>query len=370
MLNYEFPPLGGGSSSVSHEIGKRYVANGHDVDVITMGFEGLPDKEEVDGITVFRVKCLQRYVEITRLHELATYVYSAQRFLMKRLAEVQYDVCHAHFLLPTGIVARSIKHRFGLPYVISAHGSDVPGYNPDRFLLVHRFTRPLLERVGDDAHKIVVMSDFLGDLIRKNVHAYTPEKICRIPNGVDTRKFRSQEKRKIILSTGRLLPRKGFQHLIRAVSREDVGFDVHICGDGPMRDELTRMAIASKTKIVFHGWLNNESDAYLNLLGSASIYVLASAQENNSISLLEAMSVGCATITTTAPGCRETLGDAGILVRPANCDDIGRAIVSLISDDQYRLSLQRKAVDRARTHFDWSSVVASYENELALAAGM
>jgi len=87
MLNYEFPPLGGGSSSVSYEIGKRYVANGHDVDVVTMGFKNLPAEEEVDGMAVFRVPCLQRHVEITRLHELATYVHSAKRFLAKQMPQ-------------------------------------------------------------------------------------------------------------------------------------------------------------------------------------------------------------------------------------------------------------------------------------------
>ena len=37
MLNYEFPPLGGGASPVSYEIAKGYVALGHSVDVVTMG---------------------------------------------------------------------------------------------------------------------------------------------------------------------------------------------------------------------------------------------------------------------------------------------------------------------------------------------
>ena len=82
------------------------------------------------------------------------------------------------------------------------------------------------------------------------------------------------------------------------------------------------------------------------------------------------MSAGCATITTTAPGCRETLGDAGILVRAVSCDDLGRALRSLISDDQLRLSLQQKAVERARANFDWNGIVESYENELTLAAGL
>lgn len=40
MLNYEFPPLGGGASPVSYEIAKGYARLGHSVDVVTMGYKG------------------------------------------------------------------------------------------------------------------------------------------------------------------------------------------------------------------------------------------------------------------------------------------------------------------------------------------
>ena len=50
MLNYEFPPLGGGASPVSYEIAKGYIKLGHSVDVVTMGFKGLPKFEKKDGI--------------------------------------------------------------------------------------------------------------------------------------------------------------------------------------------------------------------------------------------------------------------------------------------------------------------------------
>lgn len=46
LLNYEFPPLGGGASPVSYEIAKHFVNTGHQVDVITMGFRGLPPFEK------------------------------------------------------------------------------------------------------------------------------------------------------------------------------------------------------------------------------------------------------------------------------------------------------------------------------------
>jgi len=344
------------------------VLRGHSVDVVTMGYGDLPAREIVDGMQVFRVPSLRRRVEISQVHELASYIYSARRFLLKRMANTHYDVNHTHFLLPTGMVARAIKREFGLPYIVSGHGSDIPGYNPDRFRLLHRATRPALRQVGGDASRITVMSDYLARLIRENVADYPPQHVIKIPNGIDSRTFQAGEKKKIILSTGRLLRRKGFQHLIRAVSNEDIGYEVHICGDGPMLDELRAAAESSRTKVVLHGWVDNQSEFYRDLLSSAAIYVLASERENSSIALLEGMSSGCATISSNTSGCPETLGDAGVLVQPSSSEDLKNAILSITGNDELRRSLQQRAVERVRSTFDWERIVDSYEHELFLAA--
>ena len=55
----------------------------------------------------------------------------------------RYDVNHTHFIVPTGLLARLLKSWTGLPFVVTIHGSDVPGYNPDRFGLEHRLLGPL-----------------------------------------------------------------------------------------------------------------------------------------------------------------------------------------------------------------------------------
>ena len=52
MLNYEFPPFGGGASPSSYEHARELVSLGHEVDVVTMRHAGLPKFEVVDGINV------------------------------------------------------------------------------------------------------------------------------------------------------------------------------------------------------------------------------------------------------------------------------------------------------------------------------
>ena len=114
MLNYEFPPLGGGASPVSYEIAKGLVELGHSVDVVTMGFKGLPSFECIDGINVYRVRCLRSKKEICKSYEMLSYVISAKLFLGRFLKKHKYDICHCHFIIPTGIVALWVKKKFGI----------------------------------------------------------------------------------------------------------------------------------------------------------------------------------------------------------------------------------------------------------------
>lgn len=362
VLNYEFPPLGGGAGPVSYEIAKRYVGLGHSVDVVTMGYKNLPRFEARDGINIYRVRCLRSKKEICQPYEQFTFILSAILFLRKHLKNHAYDVNHTHFIIPTGIISLWLKWKYGLPYVISSHGSDVPGFNTDRFTTLHRFTRPILKIVCNQAEQIVALSGFLKNLIRQNIKTYPEDKLIKIPNGIDPEKYIPSIKENIILSTGRLLPRKGFQHLIQAVSGSDSGYEIHICGDGPMMPQLKKLASVSKTRIVFHGWINNESAEYRELLGSASIYCLLSSKENASVALLEGMSAGCAVITGNASGCPETVGTAGITIDPTNIGEIQSAINSLILQPEQLAAKMREARKKVIEEYDWNQIVEKYLN--------
>lgn len=360
ILNYEFPPIGGGSSPVTYELARRYVLKGHKVDVVTSGFAGLPGCEVVDGITVHRVPCLRNRPDISQTHELMSYLISAYRFLNDHLKQFSYDVCHTHFIVPTGILALALKKKYGLPYILSVHGSDVPGYNEDRFKLLHLMTPPLLRAICSNATFITPASDYLKSLLLENIDYYPDSQLIKIPNGIDVTKFAPQYKKKTIVSTGRLLPRKGFQQLIMALSGFEYGYELHICGEGPMLNQLQSLADQSKTPVVFHGWLDNCSRTYKKILGSASIFALPSSSENASVSLLEGMSSGCATITSNVTGCPETVGSSGILVSPDDNISLKNHLVHLMENDASRENYQKLARQRATDVFDWSNIVESY----------
>jgi glycosyltransferase involved in cell wall biosynthesis len=370
VLNYEFPPLGGGASPVSYELAEKLSeVGGFDIDVVTMGFKGLPKYEEVNkNFRIHRVACLRGKKEICQPWEQFTYLVTGflkTRSLIKQAKKEQkpFEICHTHFIIPTGVLAYFLKKLYKLPNVITSHGSDVPGFNTDRFKLLHKFTKPFLKVIIKNSKTIVSPSLYLKNLMLQNIDKSFEDKIAVIPNGIDTNKFSPQEKKKWIFSSGRLLPRKGFQYLIKAVSDEDIGWEVHIAGDGPMMSKLKELAVQSKTKVVLHGWLYNKGERYKDLLEKSSIFVLLSSSESFGMVLVEAMASGCAIITTNTTGCADTVGDCGITVKPNSVVATQEAINKLSGDDELILNCQNNSIKRAKL-FDWESVVSLYAKVL------
>jgi len=157
----------------------------------------------------------------------------------------------------------------------------------------------------------------------------------------------------------RLLPRKGFQYVIKAIKDLTLNWQVNIVGQGPYLDELKTLAQGSKTPIKFHGWLDNNDQRFYQLFKEASIFVFPSEAENFPSVLLEAMSSGSAIITSTAGGCPEVVGDAGLLVAPGDVEAIRENILKLIESPQLRSDLASAATQRVQ-RFGWPHIAAEY----------
>lgn len=359
ILSIEYPPIGGGASPVIHEINKEFVSRGHQVTVVTMAYKGLSAFEFIDGIEIHRVNSFRVHKHLSRVWEHVFYLAAARRALRKLISTHQFDFCFTHFVLPTGILATWLWKKYKLPYSLTSHGSDIPGFNPDRFRFMHRFTPALIRRIIQHASAVTTPSNYLRQLIL-DMGGMDEGKFRVIPNGVDTALYTPGNKKPIVVSTGRLLARKGFQHLIEAVAYESFPLEVHICGDGPMMASLREQAAESKTPIHFHGWLDNTSESYRNLLAEAKFFSLVSGKENASISLLEALSAGCVVITSNVSGCPESVGDAGICIAPRDVHALRDVLRQLMADDQMCRSYMEQSRQRAITHYSWPAIADQY----------
>ena len=365
-LCYEFPPLGGGGAKVVSALARELTARGHEVDLVTMGFRDLPKTETWHGVSIHRVPCFRRNEHYCTTIEAASYMLGAIPVVRHLLETRQYDVTHAHFILPDGFFAWMIERTWGVPYVITAHGSDVPGYNPDRLRTAHKVLKPLWMAITRNASRIVCPSQSLRSLVTaRNAEA----RIDEIPNGIEPGQFRpDREKVKRILVATRILKRKGVQYLLDALHGIDLEHEVYVVGDGPFLPTLRSKASQLGLPVVFRGWLDNGAPEFRDLLETSDIYVLPSESENFPIALLEAMAAGTAIITTEGTGCAEVVGDTALLVPPRNSNAIRAAVLRLLADPALRAELGRSARRRLEDRFSWRNVGSRYEELLASVA--
>ena len=352
-LTYEYPPIGGGGGAVAAALNQALTLQGDHIHVVTSAMRDLPPHEILDGVDVHRAACWRRHRHYTTFPELATTLLTAYRLGAKVIREQQPQLIHTHFAFPSGIVARRLSHDFGVPYVVTAHGSDIPGYNPDRFRILHVLMHPLWRRVISDAAAITSPSKFLADLLRKSLD----REVQVIPNGYSPDVHHGKAKRNLVLVVARLFPRKGVQHFIESLRGQDIDWEIVVAGDGPHMRRLKKLAREVGVPVRFLGFVDRFT--LRRLYEEARILVFPSIRENFPMVLLEAMDAGCAVLTTDAEGCAEVVGDAGIVVPKGNALEIRKALLDLVHDDAKCRELSARARERSLA-FRWTRISAQY----------
>lgn len=355
-LTYEYPPIGGGGGVVAAALNEELAVLGDRVRVVTSRMRDLPDHEVVNGVEVHRTACFRRFRHFTTAAELATTLWPAYRMAARVIEAERPEIIHTHFVLPSGLIAWRLSKRFGIPFVLTAHGSDIPGYNPDRFSLLHTALRPVWQRITSAAAAVTSPSAYLANLIYRQCPGLH---VDVIPNGFTPNSLVLAPKRNLVLVVARLFPRKGVQHFLDAVGRlaRHGDWEFVVAGDGPYMETLRLQAKALGSPVRFVGFLGrSELAAYYQ---AARIFVFPSIRENFPMVLLEAMDAGCAIITTDAEGCHEVVADTGVVVPAGDPDAIAEQLALLMGDTRRCELLSTLARERS-ARFYWNRVSDMY----------
>ena len=357
LISYEFPPLGGGGGKVVAGLIRELLGRGHAVHLVTMGWHDRAAVHQEPGLTIHGVPCLRLRPDRCSALELASYILPAVWVTRRLIRRERFDACHAHFILPDGLVFYLLRGAGLGRFIITAHGSDVPGYNPDRFSLLHRLLAPVWRRIVLAADTLVCPSPTLERLVKAHLPSARTQVI---PNGIEpTRLDADVQRLRRILVLSRLQPRKGVQHVIEAFAGMTTDFELHICGDGPLLPALREQA-ADDPRIVLHGWIDGEDPRLAELLETSSIFVLLSQAENFPVSLLEAMAAGLAIVTTSGTGCADVVGDTALLVEPGDVEGLRTALDRLVADPEMVDRLGRVGRRRLLENFTWDEVASRY----------
>ena len=363
MINYEFPPIGGGAGQAHLAILKQYAGKSYlQVDVLASAPKpGFAVQKLSENVTLYTVGVHKKNLHYWRKIEVVEWVIKATGPYRRLLRENRYDLVHAFFGLPTGWLCYRTANR--LPYIISLRGSDVPGGHA-RLQLEYKMMGPLLKRIWQKAAALVACSDGLKNRALKFLPSAN---IDIIPNGIDLDKFHPVANKELsgelkLLTVGRLSVTKRFEMLVEAVemlSKQGKNVRLTISGGGGLLDELKNFVEQKKLTGIVNLTGRIESDKMPDVYRQHDMFVSASMQEGMSNAMLEAMASGLPIITTRCEGVDELISDNGIVVGKDSAEALAEAINNLAENKQAYSSMCALARRRAE-NFDWDKVADGY----------
>ncbi|MDO4197507.1 MAG: glycosyltransferase family 4 protein [Erysipelotrichaceae bacterium] len=361
IVSHEFPPVGGGGANACYFLSREFVKMGHEIEIVTVDFNDLPEEENNNGVLIRRVKAKRKHKEHCSFMEMLDFLVKATPLCMKLHKENSYDICLTFFGIPSGPIGYLLKKRYNLPYIIRFGGGDVPGFQ-DRFTTVYKILGPAIKTIWRNADSLVANSEGLRKMA---LDYYSKKDFEVIYNGVDTDYYRPSEDKNSedinILFVSRLIERKGLKFIIPEVKRilenttKKIRFTV--VGDGPYRETLENMVKENELEdyFFFEGQKNREE--ILPYYQDGDIFILPSKKEGMPNVVLEAMACGLPVIISPCQGAPELVSDNGYI---CETDGFADKIIELINDDSKRREMGKKSKERIDNLFGWNRTASSY----------
>jgi phosphatidylinositol alpha-1,6-mannosyltransferase len=364
LVTNDFPPKLGGIQSYLYELWRRLPPQ--DTTVLTTAFT---DAASWDARQPFRIERVRGRVLLpTR---------SMVRRIDALARQVKADVIFLDPMLPLGLVGPRLR---AAPYVVVAHGSEITGYA--RMPGSRRWAR----RVMRNAAAVVAAGSYPARAA--TAAAGGPRAGAVIPPGVDgerfhpvdateraaiRRRFGLDPDRPLVLGVSRLVPRKGFDVVIKAMAApngEGGGAAIHraqlaIAGGGRDRRRLERLA---RGRVTF---LGRVPDADLPALyACADVFAMCCRDrwrgleaEGFGIVFLEAAACGVPVVAGRSGGSHEAVadGETGYVVEPRDVAAVRAAIGRLVADAGLRARMGEAARRRAVDEFAYDRLATLLE---------
>jgi glycosyltransferase involved in cell wall biosynthesis len=341
-------PKAGGAEVLTHEVARRLAAS-HDVTWFTSRAPGHAAKETIDGVSVVR-----------RGSEATTRLY-APRFgrsghwdvVIEEINTLPY-FSHVWSRAPTVLFIPQLAREvwwYEAPKVVAWLGwlsepAYLAAYRGVRAITISDSTRSDLRRLGlresIEVLPMAVSTPALDHLSPKH------------PTGE-------------LVSVGRLVPSKRFDHAIEALSKLRERYPsarLTIIGEGPERARLGLLAdrLGLHDVVRFAGRVTEE--AKVELLGRSDVLVACAVREGWGLTTTEAARVGTPAVTYDVPGLRDSVvdGTTGVLTAQSPVA-LAEGIRRVLDDRHFYDALRAAAWERSR-HVSWNDTARSFERAL------
>lgn len=384
LLSYRCNPHCGGQGVYLKNLSRALKDLGHGVDVVVG-----PPKPQIDAdIPVYQIQSLDLYnpedlfrrpslkelcqpinfiewigVATMGFPEPFTFGLRARRFLRRK--RHQYDIVHDN----QGLSYSLLNIKDWLPTVATIHHP----ITIDRKIAIRSAANiwrkmqqwrwysfcGMQKRVSRMLSHIITVSKTARKDIARDFKIST-NRFRIIPNGIRTDLFYpipdiAREKNRLIVTNSADMPLKGLFYLLRAVAKVAQTQPVKLTIVGSPRKNGYSQKLIQKlgigNLITFTGRITN--DRFVRLYAKATAAVIPSVYEGFGLPVGEAMACAVPVISTTGGALPEVVGDAGILVPPADHHALANAILAVLQQPQLAQKLSRAGYQRVQQHFTW-----------------
>lgn len=362
---------------------RRLRPRGIEVEVLAPSYRGLGE-QVVDGVRVHRFRYAPRACETLthdqtapdRIRERPRYLALVPPYLLSGVREAArlartggFDVVHAFWPLPHGLLGLAAKRAAGIPLVSTFFGVELTWMESQL-----PFLRPTLRWIARRSDAVTVISSYTAAQLRRSVPEADSVVIpfgATVPTPAQVPPPFGHPGPMRLLFVGRLVERKGVHRLLEALARlADPGsVRLSVVGDGPERPRLERLAaeLGVAERVEFAGFVPaeglrrafEEADA----LVLPAVYDRKGDVEGLGVVLIEALAHGRPVIGSDAGGIPDIVvdGETGLLVPPDDPAALARAIERLRDDPVAARAFGARGRAWVERQFGWERIIGALE---------
>lgn len=364
VISHEYPPIGGGGGKVVQDLCEGIVSTDHSFHIVTALWDDLPEFEKSGHLIIERIRSHRTQAFRAGLAAMACFVWKSFWRSLQIIRNWHPDIIHAHFAVPGGASAALAGLITRTPYLITAHGGDVPGGAPGKTKKWFRFILPFTHFIWNNASRIVTISQ----RSRQLAQIHYPVKIDVIPNGINTSQYQilplEIHDPPCIVFIGRFSPEKNALFVPHILSQlKELRWKCIMVGDGPQMGKvqslITEFQLENRVSVM--GWIN--PDQVNRILSESDILLMPSFQEGMPMTGLQGLASGTALVMSAVGACPEmvNVNKNGFLVKQVNWMDMCNHCAHFYPTKIYYINLKLTAVRKQR-NLTLLKVVTAYKN--------
>jgi glycosyltransferase involved in cell wall biosynthesis len=372
FLTHNFPRFVGdpvGSFVLRLAVGLK--GQGIDAHVVAPAAADVPAEDVIEGIGVTRFRYAPKQLEtlaytgtmgaqvkgsIGGKVAMAGYLALGYRAAKKAMDTHAVDVVHAHWWFPGGLLARLIRARTGVPYIVTSHGSDVR-------LAINSVGAPLMFRsVAKSAAAMTTVSGWLAREVSR-MDPETAPTVAPMPVVADLFQPGGSHDAGRLLFVGKLTEQKGLHHLLRALPLMKQRAMVDVVGAGRVDDTAIR-ALATELgvmdRITWHPILSQKELA--ERYRAAAVHVIPAVHEGLGLTAVESLLCETPVVAFDSGGLPDVVHPekTGLLVPPGDSSALAAALDRVLGDSSLRARMGKEGREFALREFGPEAVAKKY----------